>query len=424
MRKLILLFIMIMVYYTSLFSEPIFPELLFPELLFLSDNSKREFYTIDNQNDFNRIKDSINRKRDLCYIILTIKNIDDNKIVDSIINSIERQKYIIDISFHNCNFKELPYSMRKLDNLTGMHFFECDSLITLDGFNSTSTLFLLTFIDCRINELPEGTEKIKSMLYLMLDFPNDFSGFDLNKELDKFSRRKNILNLCIKYKLLDKFPDSLFKLTNIQTLLFYSDSKLYFPPRFDELNNLVETNTSNCNNNVINSISKGENYNFGSYNEYGIIEEKNNKEYKKYKIELCDKPKLSMLYKPDQRDKETYHLQSNMIEFIYSKNRIYNNLNIEYKFYNREILLNLDTANATANIKISNIGKNDSVKVYLTKDSIMTAKPFINYEYTNDGILLDFKEFDRKYYFLHIDINKTNYIIRLIFTDNLSQKQK
>jgi len=131
-----------------------------------------------------------------------------------------------------------------------------------------------------------------------------------------------------------------------------------------------------------------------------------------------------MLYKPDQRDKETYHLQSNMIEFIYSKNRIYNNLNIEYKFYNREILLNLDTANATANIKISNIGKNDSVKVYLTKDSIMTAKPFINYEYTNDGILLDFKEFDRKYYFLHIDINKTNYIIRLICTDNLSQKQK
>ena len=74
---------------------------------------------------------------------------------------------------------------------------------------------------------------------MILEFPNNFNGFNLNSELLKFNKRNNIIDLFVKYKLLNEFPESLFNLISLQSLIFYSDDSLYFPHKFDRLNNLI-----------------------------------------------------------------------------------------------------------------------------------------------------------------------------------------
>ena len=231
MKKITLVLAILYISLNSLHTEPTFPYSLFSN--WFSDYR----YEINKTTKLDSLVKEIDSIRPLDNIALYFENVD-NRTIDSVINSVRRFRFIYKISFINCHFKEMPLSVRKLINLTCLHFIRCDSLISLNGFNTTNTLFLVTLESCRIKELPEGLDKIYSFLFLMLDFPNDFTGFDLNKELDKFSERKNILNLFVKYKQLDKFPESLFKLTNLQSLMFFTDSKLYFPPRFNELTNL------------------------------------------------------------------------------------------------------------------------------------------------------------------------------------------
>ncbi len=247
-------------------------EELFPNILYSNCSSSIEKIVINEFTNIDSLVREYNNKIPKLDVTLSFYNTD-TKIIDSTISLLKVHRLILDISFHNCTFKILPYSIRKLSSLTGLHFNSCDSLVSLNGFNTTNTLFLVTLESCRIKELPEGLDKIYSFLFLMLDFPNDFTGFDLNKELDKFSERKNILNLFVKYKQLDKFPESLFKLTNLQSLMFFTDSSVYFPPRFNELTNLLEIRTSNNSQKVIESFDKGERHIFGCFGDNNFFNE-------------------------------------------------------------------------------------------------------------------------------------------------------
>lgn len=163
----------------------------------------------------------------------------DEKSIDSIITSLDRNPYIYGICFVGCPIRKLPSSAKKLPRLVAIAFDGCDSIETLDGFNTVGYNFLLSFYDCKINHLPCGTENLCASLYLALEFPCEFEGFDLNRELKKFEKRKNITQLLIIHSKLDEFPEEIFKLTNLQSLIFLSNKNIKYPDRFSELPNLM-----------------------------------------------------------------------------------------------------------------------------------------------------------------------------------------
>ncbi len=403
MKKIALILAILCISANYLQAEDIFPYYIF-------NNLCGEYrYEIGKTTKLDSIGKEIDSIRPLDNIALYFENVD-NKTIDSVINSVRRFRFIYKISFINCHFKEMPLSVRKLINLTCLHFIRCDSLISLNGFNTTNTLFLVTIESCRIKELPEGLDKIYSFLFLMLDFPNDFAGFDLNKELDKFSERKNILNLFIKYKQLGKFPESLFKLTNIQSLMFFTDSSVYFPPRFDEFSNLLEIRTSNNNQKVIESFDKSERHIFGCFGDNYIFDE----EYPESEVGkycLISGKRTPFRYKVE--------IDTNTIRgfsFFYKKDYAYPDSRMTYKLNENEIIFHIDTIQDNIKFEITKLKDSDSVKVFVAE--YKTEVPLYSYKYIKGGIILDFKDLKKFYYNFIVQINEKRFILNLILVDN------
>lgn len=405
MKKITLVLAILYISLNSLHAEPTFPYSLFSN--WFSDYR----YEINKTTKLDSLVNEIDSIRPLDNIALYFENVE-NKTIDSVINSVRRFRFIYKISFINCHFKEMPLSVRKLINLTCLHFIRCDSLISLNGFNTTNTLFLVTLESCRIKELPEGLDKIYSFLFLMLDFPNDFTGFDLNKELDKFSERKNILNLFVKYKLLDKFPESLFKLTNLQSLMFFTDSSVYFPPRFDELINLLEIRTSNNSQKVIESFDKGERHIFGCFGDNNFFNEEIDEiEHETGKYCLISGKRSTFRYKVE--------IDTNTIQgfaFTYIKDNAYPDSRMTYKFNENEIIFHIDTIQDNIKFEITKLKDSDSVKVFVAEQG--TDVPLYSYEYKRGAIILDFKELKETMYNFIVQINEKRFILILTLADN------
>ncbi len=403
MKKIALILAILYISANFLHAERIFPYTIF-------SNWCGEYeYEIDKTTKLDSIVKEIDSILPLDNISLYFKNVDE-KTIDSLIYSVKRKRFINEITFNYCNFKKMPLSVRKLINLTSLHFIRCDSLISLNGFNTTNTLFVVTLESCRIKELPEGLDKIYSFLFLMLDFPNDFTGFDLNKELEKFSDRKNILNLFVKYKLLDKFPESLFKLTNLQSLMFFTDSKLYFPPRFDELKNLVEVRTSNDNQRVIESFYQGKYFIMGGFNIHSLFDEEDpDPEAGKYC--LISGQRSTFRYKVE--------IDTNTIQgfaFFYIKDNAYPDSRMTYKLNENEIIFHIDTIQDNVKLEITKLKDSDSVKVFIAE--YKTEIPLYSYEYKKGGIILDFKDLKKFQYNFIVQINEKRFILNLILVDN------
>lgn len=411
MKKIALILAILCISANCLHSEDIFPYNLFNECF-----SEYRF-EINNTTKIDSIVKEIDDKLPIDNKALYFENVDE-KLIDSLIYSVKYKRLIYKISFINCQFKEMPLSVRKLINLTSLHFIRCDSLISLNGFNTTNTLFLVTLESCRIKELPEGLDKIYSFLFLMLDFPNDFTGFDLNKELEKFSERKNILNLFIKYKQLGKFPESLFKLTNLQSLMFFTDSSLYFPPRFDELTNLLEIRTSNNSQKVIESFDKGERHIFGCFGDNNFFNEEIDEiEHETGKYCLISGKRTPFRYKVE--------IDTNTIRgfaFFYIKDYAYPDSRMTYKFNENEIIFHIDTIQDNIKFEITKLKDSDSVKVFIAEYN--TEVPLYSYEYKKGGIILDFKDLKKFQYNFIVQINEKRFILNLILVDNGVNKMK
>ena len=174
-------------------------------------------------------------------IIVTFDSMSESQI-DSSIRILYRNSYsqeIIGINIKNSPIKKIPESFKLCDNLYGINFIKCDSISSFTDFNTTARIFAVTFDNCRIEKLPDGIENLLSYVRLSLGFPVDFSGFDLDQELKKFEKRNNIFDMAIVYAKCDKFPETIFNLKALQTLIFISKGIEDYPDRFDSLQNLT-----------------------------------------------------------------------------------------------------------------------------------------------------------------------------------------
>ena len=174
------------------------------------------------------------------FIDINFNNMNENQIDSAIcqINSKKLSYRIISITITNSSIKKIPKSLNFFKNLSTLRFDYCDNISSFTDFNTTARIFAVKFYNCRIKKLPDGIENLKSYIRLSLEFPVDFSGFDLDQELKKFEKRNNIFDMAIVYAKCDKFPETIFNLKALQTLVFISKEIDYYPKRFNELPNL------------------------------------------------------------------------------------------------------------------------------------------------------------------------------------------
>lgn len=198
---------------------------------------------------------------DNLYSSICFENLNEKQI-DSVIHEIHDPRLIVELVFKNCPIKMIPDSVKLLYDLYSISFNNCDSIRNMNGFNSNFPVFGINFNNCKINQLPDGIENFGSMLRLMIRVPVDANKLDIDKELRKFRKRKNIIDLFIKYDKLSDFPNSIFQLSSLQTLIFYSRCIKHYPADFDKLNNLMYLYISSFDDRVDESAKKNKNLQF------------------------------------------------------------------------------------------------------------------------------------------------------------------
>ena len=82
--------------------------------------------------------------------------------------------------------------------------------------------------------MPEGISDSYSYVNLILKFPDDFSGFDLNAELKKFHKNENLRMLTVDYPSLKVFPESIFDFKSLRLLEFERCAIDSIPDNFDK----------------------------------------------------------------------------------------------------------------------------------------------------------------------------------------------
>ncbi len=145
---------------------------------------------------------------------------------------------ILELEFFNSPIKRIPRSVSYFPNVQNMNFLKCDSICSMNYFDTDKTIFGFSFYKCNISKLPEGIESISPMLNLEFDMLDTVNTFDIDMELRRFERRNNVLSLLINNKFLKKFPESIFRLTSLQTLVINVSDDTKYPNRFNELINL------------------------------------------------------------------------------------------------------------------------------------------------------------------------------------------
>lgn len=169
--------------------------------------------------------------------------------VDTVINRLEHiRSNIISIYFDSCTFESVPKNLNMLENLESITFNSCNQLKTFGEYNSPKTTFVMFFINCNLDRLPEKIELFKPLLKLWISFPDNFTKMNLNYELNRFLKRNNLLSLYIRYKNLSSFPSSILELSSLQYLVFQSNNYIIYPKSYDKLVNIrriIITDTTN-----------------------------------------------------------------------------------------------------------------------------------------------------------------------------------
>lgn len=367
---------------------------------FCLSNVYIEIHNNTNFDSLNIVMEKIFKEKNLCNFDLDIYNMDES-LIDSLIYQIEYKHRIVSIRFNNSPIKKIPFSIRKLINLYSISFINCDSIKSLNGFNSTNTMFSITFENCRIKELPEGTEKLIPMLQLMLEIPDDFDEFNLNDELSKFTKRKNIINLFIKYKILKKFPESLFELLSLQTLIFFSNDDLYIPLKFDKLLNLNNLYITNLNDDLLKSL---ENKEFPQwYGKLQLTEDSTAYVYDKYSF--MSKLRAPIYYKDEPQKKSRWNIKkSYMYTYYQDGSRVKN-----FKFGKYDVKMVPDTVKNTLTFFFNNADDIDSIKMYLIDYN--SRKIVKTYNFNKDKAILDLNDFSDGVYFIMFEIKGEHYEI-------------
>lgn len=337
---------------------------------------------IDNNTDFDSINTVINnslKEKKYKYFTLGFDKMNESSI-DSLIKCLDNKNKIISVDLYSCPIKKLPIYVRKFSNLYSLTFENCDSIQSLNGFNTDFYMFSLFFENCRIKELPEGIEKLKSMLMLMLEFPDDFNEFDLNNELSKFTKRKNIINLFIKYKQLKEFPESLFELISLQRLFFLSNDSIYCPNKFDKLPNLNTLILTKMKNKEIETNS--------SFPEDTI-------EYWSLKNNL----RFSVSTGSDYIEEPKWHIEKT---YLYPYQKVASSVQ-KFEFEGYELTMTADTVKNHLTLYAPNIKETDTVEIYLVDYNKRDLQK--TYKFNKDGTIFDLNEFPDGWYYYIISIN-------------------
>lgn len=258
--------------FLSFLPFPIKAEKSYPRATFFEGYYKKYptiFYKIQSLNQistFNKIQDSIDYLKaqsnaDYVYCNASIEFSAMNKEqIDSSFALITQKENIRTLIFRNCSFQELPDSLNSLTSLDAIHFIECDSLKSLGKFDPVVPIFEFYYYGCQISSLPEGIEKIHPLVRLLLHLPDTLFHFNLNKELGKFSKRNNLIDLSIRGKRIAEFPENIFTLTSLRSLMFETLEGLCYPRKYDKLVNLLKLTLTCWNEEVENSARKNSNF--------------------------------------------------------------------------------------------------------------------------------------------------------------------
>ena len=199
------------------------------------------FEKVDSINSNTSKIDSILKYSISPYFVLSFNNMDDTQIME-VIRDLERNSLtynILGLQFIDCPIKHVSKEFKMCSNLYMLSFEKCDSITSFKDYNTSAQIFSIIFDNCAIKELPSDIENLKPYIRLGLAFPEDFEDFNLDKELTKFKRRNNLFDIAVFYKRCKQFPKTIFNLKALQTIAFYSEDILYYPPRFNELPNLI-----------------------------------------------------------------------------------------------------------------------------------------------------------------------------------------
>lgn len=375
-------------------------------------NIEYENIKIDSSSNFDSVQNVISNiqfeRKKLIY--LTFSSVNEH-LINTYIDRIERRSLIIGIHLIDCPIKKLPFSIRDLINIHSLRLERCDSIQSLNGFNTSQTLFSLFFENCKIKELPEGVEKLKPLLRLMLEFPDDFKDFDINNELEKFSKRKNIFNLYIKYYQLKEFPENILELTTLQTLIIFSNNNIKYPDNYDNLVNLNELRIcyiveDDFNPNTIKlrkSFINNYHYFLDYYYKNGTRYDKNPYERFKYPYLYLKGVKYLYIYK-DLPPLPPIPYTSKLYIF---------GLNSKYKDEDCEINFKADTINKHLTLFIPTVKESDSVRIYISEHNKDT--PLQTYEFNKNGTLIDLSKFKKDEYRLNLYINNKPVIFIMLY---------
>jgi len=375
-------------------------------------NIEYENIKIDSSSNFDSVQNVISNiqfeRKKLIY--LTFSSVNEH-LINTYIDSIERKSLIIGIHLIDCPIKKLPFSIRDLINIHSLRLERCDSIQSLNGFNSSQTLFSLFFENCKIKELPEGVEKLIPLLRLMLEFPDDFKDFDINNELEKFSKRKNIFNLYIKYYQLKEFPENILELTTLQTLIIFSNNNIKYPDNYDKLVNLNELRICYIIDDDINpnTLKLGKVF-INHFHYFLEFYYKNGSRYDKNPYERFKYP---YLYLKGVKYLYIYKDLPPLPPIPYTSKLYIFGLNSKYKDEDCEINFKADTINKHLTLFIPTVKESDSVRIYISEHNKDT--PLQTYEFNKNGTLIDLSKFKKDEYRLNLYINNKPVIFIMLY---------
>ncbi len=171
------------------------------------------------------------RVKEHCNVIIMFIEMNEEEI-EKAMNLLLYSPTIMGIDFYKCNIKKIPdiTIMQFFPTLKYITFIECDSIASIKSLRHYDFIDL-SFINCRIKHLPEGIQDSYYVCNLTLDFPDDFEGFDANKELKKFNNR-NLTRLKISYPKLSEFPESVFNFDQLRILSINKSLIKHIPDKF------------------------------------------------------------------------------------------------------------------------------------------------------------------------------------------------
>lgn len=308
------------------------------------------------------------------------------------VSKIESKEHIRILIFRNCSFKELPDSINNLKSLNAIHFVECDSLRSLGSFNTFLPIFEFYFYNCKIPHLPDRIEKISSMLRLLIHLPDHYEDFVLNEEINKFSRRNNLVDLAIRGKNISEFPENIFFLTSLRTLMFESWKKLNYPYKFYRLNNLAKLTLTCWDEEVENSAR--ENENFIAY--YPIDFEYTTLDYS-ISPHYYDMSNITLIEDP-------HEFLDNRLFVYFIDSKGFQFRKDTYPFGNKDITLLQDSKEKKIFFSLEgNESSKDSLKVYLLDERSNVIDQGVP---TEKGIMLSVENLKDLNYFLKFTIGR------------------